>query len=102
MEPNIYSDPANNIRCSYRFTCGAKACPGISASPGMPSCHVDKFRRYQPESEFWCRRSWEEVNRITWREVFCLQESWIYTLLVIIITVFMFMAMILIKLLLKI
>lgn len=102
MEQNIYSDPAHNIRCSYRFTCGAPACPGTAALPGKPSCHVDKFKRYQPESEFWYRRSWEEVSRITWREVFCLQESWIYTLLIVIISVFMFMSMILIKLLLKI
>lgn len=66
----------------------------------MPQCHIDKFKRYQPESEFWYRRNWEEVNRITWREVFCLHESWIYLLYIVIISVFIFMSAILIKLLL--
>ena len=102
MEQNIYSDPAHNLDCSFRFTCGAARCPKEFFSSTRPSCYVDKFRRYQPENDVWYKRDWEDVNRITWREVFCLQESWIYTLLVVIIVVFIFMVTVLIKLLLKI
>lgn len=102
-EQNIYSDPAHNLGCRYRFTCGAVRCPEVAGLSRPPSCHIDKFKRYQPDIEsFWYNRNWEEINRITWREVLSLQESWIYTLLIIIITVFIFMMMVLIKLILKI
>jgi len=101
MGQNVYSDPEHNLNCSRRFTCGAAECPEMVAAKNPP-CHVEKFRRYQPENEpIWYYRSWEEVNRITWREVFSLQESWIFTLLTIVIVVFLFMAMVLIYVLLK-
>jgi hypothetical protein len=98
MEENIYSDPAHNLNCSLRFTCGAMQCSKEFFSPERPSCYIEKFKRYQPEN-VWYNKSWEEVNRITWREVLGLQESWIYALLLIIIVVFIFMVMLLIKLL---
>jgi hypothetical protein len=105
MEQTIYSDPAHNLGCRYRFTCGAVRCPKVevaSEQASKPPCYVDKFKRYQPDSEtLWYYRGWDEVKRITWREVFSLQESWIYTLLLIIIVVFIFMAMLLIYVLLK-
>ena len=101
MHQNSYSDPANNLGCSHRFTCGAVKCPEAAITSGRPPCHIEKFSRYQPSVETWYRRDWEDVNRITWREVFCLQESWIYMSYIIIITVFIFMAMILMKLLLN-
>lgn len=102
MEQNIYSDPAHNLGCRYRFTCGAVTCPKVEVT-SRPPCYIDKFKRYQPENEtLWYNRSWEEVNRITWREVFSLQESWIYTLLLIIIVVFIVMLIIFIKVILKI
>lgn len=103
MNENSYSDPPHNINCDYRFTCGALKCPEVKAVSTLPPCHVDKFKRYQPEADpRWYDRNWEEVNRITWREVFSLQENWIYVLLIIIIVVFIFMVMVLIRLLLKI
>lgn len=101
-EQNIYSDPAHNLDCRHRFTCGAARCPEVVPSSGPPLCHIDKFRRYQPDNEsFWYDRNWEEINRITWKEVLSLQESWIYTLLIIIIIVFIFMMMVLIKVILS-
>lgn len=101
MEQNSYSDPAHNLGCRYRFTCGAVKCPDVEVT-SKPSCYVDKFNRYQPETQtLWHKKNWEEVNRITWREVFSLQESWIYALLLIIIVVFIFLVMILIYVLLK-
>lgn len=95
----MLSDPSNNILCSYRFTCGAKVCPEIIQSRTLPTCHTDKFNRYQPEVEEinWYQRDWEDVHRITWREVFSLQESWIYGLLLIIIVVFIFLVAIFIR-----
>lgn len=101
MEQNIYSEPAHNMGCRYRFTCGAVKCPGIEVI-SKPPCYIDKFSRYQPVNEApWYQKDWEEVNRITWREVLSLQESWIYSLLIIIIVVFIFMVMLLIYVLLK-
>ena len=100
MEQNIYSDPAHNLGCRYRFTCGAATCQKVEVT-SRPPCYVDKFKRYQPESIVWYQRDWEDINRITWREVFSLKESWIYTLITIIVVVFIFMVMVLIKLLLK-
>ena len=106
MEDQIYSDPLHNLNCRLRFTCGAMHCSGgflngEFSNPDHPSCYIEKFKRYQPENELWYNKSWEEVNRITWREVLGLQESWIYALLLIIIVVFIFMVMMLIKLLFK-
>ncbi len=102
MEQNIYSDPAHNLGCRYRFTCGAVECPGVEVT-SRPPCYADKFNRYQPESQtLWYYRSWEEVNRITWKEVFSLKEAWIYILLLIIIAVFIFMLMLFIKVILNV
>ncbi len=92
MEQNIYSDPAHNLDCRLRFTCGASWCLNEFHTSKKPPCYIDKFKRYQPESDIWYRRNWEEVNRITWKEVFCFQESWIYTLLIIIMAVFLLRA----------
>ncbi|HEY9245696.1 MAG TPA: hypothetical protein VIO11_02505 [Candidatus Methanoperedens sp.] len=96
----FYSRPAGNINCDFRFTCGAPVCPNPVSSGRPPACHIDRFKRYQPATEIWYRKDWEEANRITWKEVFSLQASWIYALLIIIILVFIFMSLILIKLLL--
>jgi len=102
MEPNIYRDPDHNLDCRYRFTCGAARCPEVMAASEPPPCYIDKFRRYQPEdSTAWYRRDWEDINKITWKQVFSLQEAWIYALITIIIAVFIFMVMVLIKLLLR-
>ena len=101
MEDESYSEPAHNLGCRYRFTCGAVKCPAIEFT-SKPPCYVDKFKRYQPEPQNpWHRKSWEEANRITWREVFSLQESWIYALLLITIIAFIFLSIILIYVLLK-
>jgi hypothetical protein len=101
MEQNIYLEPAHNMGCRYRFTCGAVKCLGVEVA-SKPPCYIDKFSRYQPVNEApWYQRDWEEVNRISWREVFSLQESWIYVLLIIIVSVFIFMVMILIYVLLE-
>ncbi|HEY9206612.1 MAG TPA: hypothetical protein VIO58_11905 [Candidatus Methanoperedens sp.] len=102
MERHIYSEPAHNINCDFRFTCGAVRCPEIVPALKPPPCHIERFDRYQPPAEIWHRKDWEEVNRITWREVLSLQASWIYALLLIIIAVFIFMSMTLIKLLLNV
>ncbi len=98
MEQSIYSDPAHNLGCSYRFTCAAARCPEAGVQSDMPACHIEKFIRYQPDNDEWYRRNWEEVNRITWVEVFSLKEAWVYILYIVIISVFMYMAMLLIKL----
>src|SRR3990172_11513961 len=98
MEHSIYSNPVHNLGCSYRFTCAATQCPEVLDSFEIPSCHVDKFARYQPENNIWHRKSWEEVKKITWIEVLSLHETWLYVLYIIIIVVFSFMVMVLIKL----
>ena len=99
MVQNIFSNPAHNLNCNYRFTCAAAQCPEYANALNQPSCHVDKFRRYQPGNDRY-HRNWEQVNRIAWREVFGFQETWMYILYIIIISVFMFMVMLLIKVLL--
>lgn len=92
-------DPEHNLDCRYRFTCGALECPEFVTATVKPTCYVDKFRRYQP---VWHHRSWEEINKITWKDVFSLKESWIYALYIIIISVFIFMVMLFVKVVLKI
>ncbi len=99
MEQQIHIDPVHNLNCQRRFTCGAAQCPDIYAILKDPGCHVDRFKRYQPES-IWYRRDWENVRKITWIEVFGFKEGWLYILYVIIITVFIFMALMLVKVLL--
>lgn len=100
MEQNIYSDPAHNMGCSHRFTCGAGRCP---QNVRYPSCYIDKFKRYQPGNEIlWYERDWEEINRITWNEVLSLKESWIYTLILITVIVFIFMLILFIKIILQV
>lgn len=98
---NVRRVPEHNIACRYRFTCGAKSCPGIEVTGKKPECYVDKFERYQPEI-VWHHRDWEEINRITWRDVLSLKESWIYSLIIIIVAVFIFLLMILIYVIIKI
>ncbi len=99
MEPNICSDPGHNLRCSHRFICGARSCPQVVQ---YPSCYIDKFKRYQPSDDIaWYEKDWEEVNRITWNEVLSLKESWIYTLILITVIVFIFMLLLFIKVILQ-
>jgi len=80
----------------------AKVCPEIIQSRTLPECHTDQFNIYQPAGEEinWYHRDWEDVHRITWREVFSLQESWIYVLLLIIIVMFIFLVALFIRVLL--
>lgn len=97
-----YLDPAHNLNCRYRFTCAAAECPSTAVT-SRPSCYIDRFKRYQPENDIvWYQRNWEDINRITWKEVFSLEESWIYTLLLITIIVLIFMLMLFIKVILEI
>ncbi|MBE0521660.1 MAG: hypothetical protein IBX39_05260 [Candidatus Methanoperedenaceae archaeon] len=99
----IYTDSAHRLNCSYRFNCGTNQCPESVDVSKKPPCHTEKFKRYQPEGKIVLyRRDWEEINQITWRDVFTLQESWIYTLIIIIVAAFLFMAMILVKLLINV
>jgi hypothetical protein len=98
MKPAIYSDPAHNLGCSYHFTCAATQCPEVLESFETPLCHIEKFPRYQPENTPWHRKNWEDVKNITWIEVLSLNEAWLYVLYIIIIVVFSFMVMVLIKL----
>ncbi len=99
MEQQFFIDPVHNLHCQRRFTCGAVKCPDAYAALNDPGCHVDRFKRYQPESS-WYTRDWEDVNKITWKEVFGLKEAWLYMLYIIIIAVFIFMAIMLVKVLL--
>ena len=99
----IYTEPAHNPYCSYRFSCGTKQCPESVDFSKKPSCYTKKFNRYQPEGETaWHNRDWEDINQITWMEVFTLQETWIYILIIIVVAAFLLMSMILTKLLLNI
>ena len=98
----IYTAPARNMNCSYRFNCGTKECPESVVLSKKPPCFTEKFQRYQPEGKkVLHRRDWEDINQITWREVFTLNESWIYILIIIVVAAFLLMSMILIKLMLK-
>ena len=98
----IYTDVAHNPYCRYRFSCGTKQCPEYIDLSKKPPCFTEKFQRYQPEGKkVLHRRDWEDINQITWREVFTLDESWIYILIIIIVATFLLMSMILIKLMLK-
>lgn len=99
MEHYVYADPAHNLDCQRRFTCKAVKCPDSYEAFRDRECHVDRFSRYQPPSDIWYRKNWEEVNRITWRDVFGLKEVWLYALYIIIITVFIFMVLLLGKVL---
>ena len=99
MELYVFRDPANNLDCQRRFTCKAVKCPDSYDMLREHECHVDKFSRYQPANDVWYRRDWEEVNRITWWEVFGLRETWLYSLYIVIIAVFVFMALLFVKVL---
>ncbi len=99
MEQFVFTDPAHNMECQKRFTCKAVKCPDSYDILRDYECHVDKFNRYQPSSDLWYRRDWEEVNRITWWEVFGLRETWLYSLYIIIIAVFVFMVLLFVKVL---
>ncbi|MFH1323266.1 MAG: hypothetical protein ABIH80_05505 [Methanobacteriota archaeon] len=99
MEKNIYSDPANNLNCQMRFTCGSVKCPDSYDILKDHQCYVDRFKRYQPSSDVWYRREWDDVKKITWWEVFGLKEVWLYILYIIIIVIFIFMLLLLAKVL---
>lgn len=95
-----FSDTAHNLSCTYRFACGNIQCPDLIDKMKPPACYIEKFSRYQPEPDkVWHQKSWEEVKRVTWRDVFSLRETWIYILLIVISVVFIFMVMIAIKVL---
>ncbi len=99
----INPDPPYNLNCRYRFNCGSEQCPEIVDFLKKPKCYTEKFKRYQPEGKkVLHRRDWEDINQITWMDVFTLHESWIYALIVIIVAAFLLMSMILIKLVLNI
>ncbi|VVB87962.1 Uncharacterised protein [uncultured archaeon] len=100
MESNVYSDPAHNLGCQKRFTCGAVKCPDSYESLRDHDCYVDRFSRYQPSNEVWYRKDWDDVRKITWWEVFGLKEKWLYIIYIIIISVFISMLMVLAKVLL--
>jgi hypothetical protein len=94
----IYTDSAHKLNCSYRFNCGTKQCPDSVDFSKKPPCYTEKFKRYQPEGKkVLHRRDWEDIKQITWMEVFTFQESWIYALIIIIVSAFLLMSMILIK-----
>ncbi|MBU3966983.1 MAG: hypothetical protein KKG76_06390 [Euryarchaeota archaeon] len=99
MEQYVYKDPAHNLDCQRRFTCKAVKCPDSYDILRDQDCHVDKFSRYQPPGDIWYKKDWEDVNRITWREVFGLKEAWLYAIYIIIIAVFVFMALLFVKVL---
>ncbi len=99
MEKIVYAVPANNLNCQMRFTCGAVKCPDSYDILKDRKCHVDRFKRYQPSSEVWYRKEWDDVKKITWWEVFGLKESWLYILYIIIIVIFIFMVILLAKVL---
>ena len=98
MEHIDCTDPAHNLNCQRRFTCAAARCPDAYAILKDADCHIDRFGRYQPETT-WYRRDWGDVSKISWHEVFGLKEVWLYSLYIIIIAVFIFMAMMLVKVL---
>jgi hypothetical protein len=100
MEQNVYSNPAHNLECQKRFTCGAVQCPDSYDIFRDKKCYVDRFKRYQPGSDVWYRREWDDVKKITWWEVFGLKEAWLYILYIIITASFIFMLLLLAKVLL--
>ncbi len=83
--------PGDNLACQYHFTCAARTCPPGGREDG---CYVNRFNRYQPA---WHERNWEDLKNVTWHDVFSLKEKLIYTLILIVIIVFMFFLAILIK-----
>jgi hypothetical protein len=100
MEQNIYLDPGHNMGCSHRFTCAASRC---LQDVRYPVCYIDKFKRYQPKNDIsWYEKDWKEINRITWIEVLSLKESWIYSLILITVIVFIFMLILFIKIILQV
>lgn len=97
MENNIFSSPANNLNCQMRFTCSAVKCPDSYEISRDHKCYVDRFKRYQPSSDVWYRRDWEDVKKITWWEMFGLKERWLFILYIIIIAVLILMVALFVK-----
>ena len=99
MEQNIYYDPSNNLNCQMRFTCSSIKCPDSYEKLIDNKCYVDRFKRYQPSSDVWYRREWDDVKKITWWEVFGLKERWLFIIYIIIIAVLILMVALLAKVL---
>ena len=99
METNICSDPDNNFNCQMRFTCSAVQCPDPYELLKDHTCYVDRFKRYQPSSDVWYRKEWDDVKKITWWEVFGLKERWLFIIYIIIIAVLILMVALLAKVL---
>ena len=99
MEQNIYYDPSNNLNCQMRFTCSSIKCPDSYDILKDHKCHEDRFKRYQPSSDVWYRREWDDVKKITWWEVFGLKERWLFIIYIIIIAVLILMVALLAKVL---
>jgi hypothetical protein len=99
MEQNLYSNPAHNLECQMRFTCSAVKCPDSYDILRNRKCYVERFKHYQPESDVWYRMEWDDVNKISWWQVFALKETWLYVLYIIIIAIFIFMLLLLAKVL---
>ena len=99
MEPNDFVNPAHNLNCQMRFNCKAEKCPDSYDQLIDHNCFVDRFKRYQPSSDIWYRRDWEDVNKITWWEMFGLKERWLFIIYIIIIAVLILMVALLAKVL---
>ncbi|HIH45373.1 MAG TPA: hypothetical protein HA257_09995 [Candidatus Methanoperedenaceae archaeon] len=81
--------PENNIYCQHRFTCAANQCDvRYRASLSRPPCHMPG----EAYAARWHERDWDELDRITWNDMFSLRESWLYALYLLVIAVFMFFA----------
>lgn len=93
-------ETAHRISCNYRFTCDRKVCPKqvIFQAGQKPGCYVEKYTGYEPPNEAWHGKSLQDLNKITYRDVFSFKESWIYLLILILIGLFIYYSSILIKL----
>lgn len=85
----------HRLDCEYRFSCRAEECPdNVEYGGSRPGCFVS------PRGREVLERDWEDINSITWRQVFTLEEAWVYALLTIVIAVFLFYVIVLVRLLL--
>jgi hypothetical protein len=93
MGQNIYSDPAHNIACGRRFTCGKARCPADKIVSKQLQCYVEKFSRYQPDSDtsdsdIWHKKEWKEINAISWGNIFSFENPMISILFIIFLFLF--------------
>lgn len=85
---------SKNPLCVFRFTCASEVCSRGDEITSMPECYTGSL-----EKPCWYEQDWREVNSITWREVFSLEELWVYLLLLIVIGVFLFYVFTLLRIL---